>query len=82
MVRWYSVKVFERDERIDEFLKLTDEKKTKIEPIIKKVEETLDDDAESIITSQRYDYIGTIVQHSVKKKVLNMNYLFRIRSIK
>ena len=67
-VRWYSVKVFERDERIDEFLKLTDEKKAKIEPIIKKVEETLDDDAESIITSQRYDYIGTIVQHSVKKK--------------
>ena len=68
MVRWYSVKVFERDERIDEFLKLTDEKKAKIEPIIKKVEEKLDDDAESIITSQRYDYIGTIVQHSVKKK--------------
>lgn len=68
MVRWYSVKVFERDERIDEFLKLTDEKKARIEPIIKKVEETLDDDAESIITSQRYDYIGTIVQHSVKKK--------------
>lgn len=68
MVRWYSVKVFERDERIDKFLKLTDEKKAKIEPIIKKVEETLDDDAESIITSQRYDYIGTIVQHSVKKK--------------
>lgn len=68
MVRWYSVKVFEKDERIDEFLKLTDEKKAKIEPIIKKVEETLDDDAESIITSQRYDYIGTIVQHSVKKK--------------
>lgn len=68
MVRWYSVKVFERDERIDEFLKLTDEKKAKIEPIIKKVEETLDDGAESIITSQRYDYIGTIVQHSVKKK--------------
>lgn len=68
MVRWYSVKVFERDERIDEFLKLTDEKKAKIEPIIKKVEETLDDDAESIITSQRYDYIGTIIQHSVKKK--------------
>lgn len=68
MVRWYSVKVFERDERIDEFLKLTDEKKAKIEPIIKKVEETMDDDAESIITSQRYDYIGTIVQHAVKKK--------------
>lgn len=68
MVRWYSVKAFERDERIDEFLKLTEEKKAKIEPIIKKVEETLDDDAESIITSQRYDYIGTIVQHAVKKK--------------
>lgn len=68
MVRWYSVKVFERDERIDEFLKLTDEKKAKIEPIIKKVEETMDDDAESIITSQRYDCIGTIVQHAVKKK--------------
>lgn len=68
MARWYSVKVFERDERIDEFLKLTDDKKSKIELLIKKVEEALDDDAESIITSQRYDYIGTIVQHAVKKK--------------
>lgn len=68
MARWYSVKVFERDERIDEFLKLTDDKKSKIELMIKKVEEALDDDAESIITSQRYDYIGTIVQHAVKKK--------------
>lgn len=68
MARWYSVKVFERDERIDEFLKLTDDKKSKIELLIKKVEEALDDDAESIITSQRYDYIGTIVQHVVKKK--------------
>lgn len=68
MVRWYSVKVFERDEKIDEFLKLSDEKKSKIESIIKEVEEILDDDAESIITSQRYDYIGTIIQHAVKKK--------------
>lgn len=68
MARWYSVKVFERDERIDEFLKLTDDKKSKIELLIKNVEEALDDDAESIITSQRYDYIGTIVQHAVKKK--------------
>lgn len=68
MARWYSVKVFERDERIDEFLKLNDDKKSKIELMIRKVEEALDDDAESIITSQRYDYIGTIVQHAVKKK--------------
>ena len=45
MVRWYSVKVFERDERIDEFLKLTDEKKAKIKQIIKKLEETFHDDA-------------------------------------
>ena len=68
MARWYSVKVFERDERIDEILKLSADQTSKIEPIIKKVEEAMDDDAESIITSQRYDFIGKIVSHAVKKK--------------
>ena len=67
-IRWYAVKVFERDERIDEILKLDAQQKSQIESLIKQAEETLDDDSESIITTQRYDFIGEIVKHSVKKK--------------
>ncbi|NJE40824.1 ferrous iron transport protein B [Faecalicoccus pleomorphus] len=68
MLRWYAVKVFERDERIDEFIKLDTAQKSQIEPWIQSVEEKIDDDSESIITSQRYDFITKIVSHAVKKK--------------
>lgn len=68
MLRWYAVKVFERDERIDEFIKLDTAQKSQIEPWIQSVEEKIDDDSESIITSQRYDFITKIVAHAVKKK--------------
>ena len=68
MLRWYSIKVFERDERIHEILKLKENEKKEIETIIQKVENEMDDDSESIITSQRYDHIGQIVQYAVKKK--------------
>lgn len=68
MLRWYAVKVFERDERIDEFIKLDTAQKSQIEPWIQSVEEKIDDDSESIITLQRYDFITKIVSHAVKKK--------------
>lgn len=68
MLRWYAVKVFERDERIDEFIQLDTAQKSQIEPWIQSVEEKMDDDSESIITSQRYDFITKIVSHAVKKK--------------
>lgn len=68
MLRWYAVKVFERDERIDEFIQLDTAQKSQIEPWIQSVEEKIDDDSESIITSQRYDFITKIVAHAVKKK--------------
>lgn len=68
MLRWYAVKVFERDERIDEFIQLDAAQKSQIEPWIQSVEEKMDDDSESIITSQRYDFITKIVSHAVKKK--------------
>ena len=53
--RWYSVKLFERDEKALEKLNLSS---NEFESIISKVEEELDDDAESIITNERYEYIS------------------------
>lgn len=66
--RWYSIKLFEGDEKVIESLKLTDSNKNKIEEIIKSVESKMDDDAESIITNERYDYISLLIKDSVKKK--------------
>lgn len=63
-VRWYAVKVFERDELITEKLHLDKETMAHI----KECEQELDDDAESIITNARYDYIQRIVSRMVKKK--------------
>lgn len=66
-LRWYSVKVFEGDSRALETLTLTNEQKKRTDAIIEKAEKELDDDGESIITNERYDYIGTVVKDSVKK---------------
>ena len=66
--RWYAIKIFERDARALETLGLSPEKLAHIEKDIKAVEEELDDDAESIITNERYVYITGIVQNSYKKK--------------
>lgn len=67
-ILWYAVKLFERDERIQEQVKLSDADKKKIEEIVSKVENEFDDDSESIITSERYDAIGKIVANAVTKK--------------
>lgn len=68
MARWYAVKIFERDEKIDEMIQIEDTDKKQIESWIESIEEKMDDDSESIITSQRYDYITKIVNSAVNKK--------------
>ncbi|MCR4566436.1 MAG: ferrous iron transporter B [Pseudobutyrivibrio sp.] len=65
--RWYSIKLFERDEKIQEKLGLSEETVNHIEKDIASCEKELDDDAESIITGERYNYIGTIIDGCVKK---------------
>ena len=66
--RWYTVKLFERDEKVLEQLKLDSTTKSHIEADIKACEEELDDDAESIITNERYVYIGSILKGVYNKK--------------
>ena len=66
--RWYAIKIFERDEKVIERLKLDQKTLDHIEKDIKDAEKELDDDAESIITNERYIYIGEVVKACVKKK--------------
>lgn len=66
--RWFYIKLFERDEKVLEYLKLDNNTKDKLYNLINHYEESLDDDAESIITTERYDYIGKIITSCVKKK--------------
>lgn len=65
--RWYAIKLFERDEKVLEQLNLPEGIKTAIEAVIVTCEKEMDDDAESIITNQRYAYIHKLVMTSVKK---------------
>ncbi len=66
--RWYAIKLFERDEKVYEMLSLSGDKKSHIEADITAAEKELDDDSESIITNERYIYIGTIIKDCLKKK--------------
>ena len=67
-LRWYAIKVFERDDKVMAQLNLTAELKAHLEQHIADCEKELDDDAESIITNQRYAYINTVVTKAVHKK--------------
>ena len=67
-LRWYAIKVFERDDKVMAQLNLTGELKAHLEQHIADCEKELDDDAESIITNQRYAYINTVVTKAVHKK--------------
>ena len=67
-LRWYAIKVFERDDKVMEELSLSPELKKHLEDHIADCETELDDDAESIITNQRYAYINTVVTRAVHKK--------------
>ena len=65
--RWYAIKLFERDEKIMEQMHLDKTVLSHIEADIEAAEKELDDDAESIITNERYTYIGEII-HSIYTK--------------
>ena len=67
-LRWYAIKVFERDEKVMEELRLDAALATHLEEHIADCEKELDDDAESIITNQRYAYINSVVTKAVRKK--------------
>ncbi len=66
--RWYAIKIFERDEKVLKKLKMTDDIKLHIEKDIVAAEKEMDDDAESIITNERYIYIASIIKGCLKKK--------------
>lgn len=66
--RWYAIKIFERDERVIKDFKLSDELMAHIEQDIAATEKELDDDAESIIINERYNYIDTLVKACYKRK--------------
>ena len=72
-LRWYAIKLFERDGKVMEELNLSPELKAHLEQHIADCEKELDDDAESIITNQRYSYINGVVSKSVKKKAVKGN---------
>ena len=67
-LRWYAVKVFERDSKALEILSLSKEQEERFEKLIEECEKTMDDDSESIITNERYNYITDITQKAVVKK--------------
>ena len=68
LLRWYAIKLFERDEKVQADLKLSADLTAHIDAHIADCERELDDDAESIITNQRYAYISSVVDKAVVKK--------------
>jgi len=66
--RWYAIKIFERDEKVLEQLSISPDVRNHIEEDIAAAEQEMDDDAESIITNERYIYISSIINKCCKKK--------------
>lgn len=66
--RWYAIKLFERDQKVLERLNISADTLATVENIIAEVEKDLDDDAESIITTDRYNYIATIIDSCYTKR--------------
>ena len=67
-LRWYAIKIFEQDEKVMEELSFPSGLKAHLEEHIADCEREMDDDAESIITNQRYAYINEVVSRAVRKK--------------
>ena len=65
--RWYAIKIFERDDKVLKKLNLDAQKLAHIEQDIRDAEKELDDDAESIITNERYVYIASVIKACYKK---------------
>ncbi|MBQ3109865.1 MAG: ferrous iron transport protein B [Clostridia bacterium] len=68
--RWYAIKIFERDTRVHKYLNMSKELIDHVEGDIVHIEKRFDDDAESIITNERYDYIEKIVKRCCQKPSL------------
>ena len=66
-LRWYAIKLFERDEKVMAGFTLSADLAARLEGIISGCEEALDDDSESIITNERYTYLSRVMDHCVKK---------------
>ena len=66
--RWYAVKIFERDDKVLESLQIEKNILAHIEEDIKAAESEIDDDAESIITNERYIYIASVIKACYRKK--------------
>ena len=66
-LRWYAIKLFERDEKVMAGFTLSADASTRLEAFIRGCEEAMDDDSESIITNERYTYISQVMSHCVKK---------------
>ncbi len=83
LMRWYAIKVFERDQKVMESLSLPAETLKEIEGVVEDIETKADDDAESIITGERYEYISAVMQDTVvkAKRTGEMSISDRIDSI-
>jgi len=79
--RWYSIKLFERDPRVLEALSVDEETRSHIEEDIAGLEKKLDDDAEGIITNERYNYIESILRGIYKRKNNGLTHSERIDRI-
>ncbi len=68
-LRWYAIKLFERDEKVIEELNLSEDLRKHLEEHVQDCEAEMDDDSESIITNQRYAYISKVMDRCVRKKI-------------
>ncbi|WP_202615282.1 ferrous iron transport protein B [Traorella massiliensis] len=82
LLRWYAVKLLENDEKVAEEVELSESIKNEISKIRTALEEKMDDDAESIITSERYERIGSILKNIyVKKNQSNLSMSDKIDKV-
>lgn len=76
--RWYSIKLFERDSKVMERFQFDAGTKKRLEAVITACEQLFDDDSESIITNERYQYVSKLVKECVQKKHTGMTLSDRI----
>ncbi len=67
-LRWFAIKIFERDEKVWQRFQFSAEASSHLESLIKQAEDEFDDDAEAIITGQRYECVAKIIKTCLKKK--------------
>ena len=81
LARWYSIKLFEQDEKVLGTTPLSADSSKRIVEIVKDAEKQMDDDAESIITNERYEYISKIITDCLKKNRRGMTVSDKIDRI-